>query len=104
MALNAKLFCITTTIMSQNTNYSNEKRQQQKQQGSSQWAEVIGQVFDKITGKNMSMTYNFDNLVIDIPRAEGPGGQSIGSAKWTINGRLIITTEAHKIGNDGNGS
>jgi protein subunit release factor B len=104
MALNAKLFCITTTIMSQNTNYSNEKRQQQQQQGSSQWAEVIGQVLDKITGKNMSMTYNFDNLVIDIPRAEGPGGQSIGSAKWTINGRLIITTEAHKIGNDGNGS
>ena len=52
----------------------------------------------------MSMTYNFDNLVIDIPRAEGPGGQSIGSAKWTINGRLIITTEAHKIGNDGKGS
>jgi hypothetical protein len=104
MALNAKLFCITTTIMSQNTNYSNEKRQQQQQQGSSQWAEVIGQVFDKITGKNMSMTYNFDNLVIDIPRAEGPGGQSIGSAKWTINGRLILTTEAHKTGNDGNGS
>jgi protein subunit release factor B len=84
--------------------HSNENRQQQQQQGSSQWAEVIGKVSDKITGKNMSMTYNFDNLVIDIPRAEGPGGQSIGSAKWTINGRLIITTEAHKIGNDGNGS
>jgi hypothetical protein len=68
----------------------------QNQQMASQWAEVIGQLFDRLTGKGASVTYNFDNLVIDIPKAKGPGGQDMGSAKWTINGKLIITAEAHE--------
>jgi hypothetical protein len=74
--------------MSQNT-----KDQGSTQQGS-QWAEIIGQLFDKLTGKGASVSYNFDNLVIDLPRAQGPDGRDLGSAKWTINGRLVITAEA----------
>lgn len=66
------------------------------QQTSAQWAEVIGQLFDRLTGKGASVTYTFDNLVIDIPHAQGPSGQELGSAKWTINGKVIITAEAHK--------
>ena len=66
------------------------------QQSGSQWAEVIGQLFDRLTGKGASVTYNFENLVIDLPRAQGPGGRDMGSAKWTINGRIVITAEAHQ--------
>jgi hypothetical protein len=58
---------------------------------SSQWAELIGELFDRLTGKGASVTYSFDNLIIDIPRAVGPRGQELGSAKWTINGKLLIT-------------
>ena len=28
----------------------------------------MGQLVDKLVGKNMAMTYNFDNLTIDIPK------------------------------------
>lgn len=66
------------------------------QQASTQWAEIIGQLFDRLTGKGASVTYTFDNLVIDMPRATGPSGQDMGSAKWTINGKIVITAEAHK--------
>ncbi len=66
------------------------------QQSGSQWAEVIGQLFDRLTGKGASVTYNFENLVIDLPRAQGPDGRNMGSAKWTINGRVVITAEAHQ--------
>ena len=59
-------------------------------------AEAIGQLTDKLTGKNMSMTYEFENFTIDIPSARGPGGRDIGSAEWKINGKIIITTEAFK--------
>ncbi|WP_415282802.1 hypothetical protein [Candidatus Nitrososphaera sp. FF02] len=65
-------------------------------QASAQWAEIIGQLFDRLTGKGASVTYTFDNLVIDMPRAQGPNGQDLGSAKWTVNGRVIITAEAHR--------
>ena len=66
------------------------------QQTSMQWAEIIGQLFDRLTGKGASVAYSFDNLVIDLPKAQGPGGQDMGSAKWTINGKIVITAEAHK--------
>ena len=60
-------------------------------EASNQWAELIGELFDRLTGKGASVTYSFDNLIIDIPRAVGPRGQELGSAKWTINGKLLIT-------------
>lgn len=61
-----------------------------------QWAEILGQLFDRLTGKGASVTYTFDNLIIDMPRAQGPNGQDMGSAKWTVNGKVIITAEAHE--------
>ena len=66
------------------------------QQTTTQWADILGQLFDRLTGKGASVTYSFDNLIVDIPRATGPGGQEMGSAKWTINGRVIITAEAYQ--------
>jgi hypothetical protein len=57
---------------------------------------MIGQLLDRMTGKGASVTYAFDNLVIDIPKAQGPGGRDMGGAKWTINGKILITWEAHE--------
>lgn len=74
---------------------SKESENQGMQQSAGQWAEVIGQLFDRLTGKGASVTYSFENLVIDIPRAEGPNGQNMGSAQWTVNGKVVITAEAH---------
>ena len=62
---------------------------------STQWVDLISALFDRLTGKEAVITYEFDNLVVDIPKAAGPGGKELGSAKWTINGKLIIKAEAH---------
>jgi hypothetical protein len=51
-----------------------EKSDTPSQETSTQWAEIIGQLVDKLVGKNMAMTYNFDNLTIDMPKARGPCG------------------------------
>jgi protein subunit release factor B len=64
-------------------------------ESSNKWGEIAGQIIDKVIGKNMSMTYDFQQLTIDMPRAEGPGGKHVGSAQWTINGRIVITSEVH---------
>ncbi|MFZ0514950.1 MAG: hypothetical protein WAM14_25330 [Candidatus Nitrosopolaris sp.] len=66
-----------------------------------QWAELIGELLDRLTAKGASVTYTFENVIIDIPRAVGPDGQNIGSAQWTINGRIAITAEAHDRRNAG---
>jgi hypothetical protein len=90
--------------MSHNSNNRNENKlgQEQQQQGTqqlaSQWSQMVGQVLESVTGKNMSTTINFQNLEIDIPRAQGPSGRDLGSAKWTVNGKVVWTTELHKTG------
>jgi hypothetical protein len=51
------------------------------QENKSNWAELMSQLVDKLTGKDLAITYEFDNLQVDIPKATGPGGKEIGSAK-----------------------
>jgi hypothetical protein len=70
----------------------NEKSSQQ----AAQWANLLTDLFDRLTGKGAEVTYNFQNLEIDIPRAAGPQGTELGSAKWVINGRLAITAQSKK--------
>jgi hypothetical protein len=90
--------------MSPNSNNRDENKQSQEQQQqgtqqlASQWSRIVGQVLESVTGKNMSTTINFQNLEIDIPRAQGPSGRDLGSAKWTVNGKVVWTTELHKTG------
>jgi hypothetical protein len=90
--------------MSPNSNNRNENKQSQEQQQqgtqqlASQWSQIVGQALESVTGRNMSTTINFQNLEIDIPRAQGPSGRDLGSAKWTVNGKVVWTTELHKTG------
>jgi len=65
-------------------------------ESTNKWAEMAGQLINRILGKNMSMTYDFQQLTIDVPKAEGPGGEHIGSLQWTINGKITITCEAYE--------
>ena len=80
-------------------NGSKDNSQGDQENGNSQnsnWVDLIGALFDRLTGKEAIITYEFDNLIVDIPKASGPGGKELGSAKWTINGKLIIKAEAIK--------
>lgn len=61
----------------------------------SNWSDVVKDIVDKLTGKDMEVTYDFENLEIDIPKATGPEGKVLGSAKWKINGKFIISTQLH---------
>ena len=68
----------------------------EQERTATQWADLMGELFDRLTGKEAIMSYSFRNLELDIPRAAGPGGQDLGSAKWVINGELVIKAQAHK--------
>jgi hypothetical protein len=65
----------------------------------SHWAQIMGEIVDKLSGTNMSTTINFGHLEIDVPHAKGPDGRDIGSAKWIINGKILWSTEASKKDN-----
>jgi hypothetical protein len=65
------------------------------EQNPSKWAELAKELVDKLTGKDVAVTYEFNNLEIDMPKASGPGGKELGSAKWKINGKFVISTVLH---------
>jgi hypothetical protein len=81
--------------MSQNNNINSDRDTQQQ---AGQWAQIVGQIVEKLSGTSMSTTIRFDNLEIDVPRAKGPDGRELGGAKWVINGQIVWTTEARKKG------
>ena len=57
------------------------------------WPEVINNVVNNMTDKNMEITYDFDNLRINLPEVKGLDGMLVGSAKCEINGRCLISTK-----------
>jgi len=71
----------------------NKASEQQKMD--TQWPDLLGQLFDRLTGKEAIITYSFRSLEVEIPRAAGPGGQNLGSAKWVFNGDLVIKAQSH---------
>ena len=63
------------------------------EQNVSHWSDILKEVVDKLTGKNMDVTYNCENFEIDMPKATGPDARNLGSAKWKINGKFIFSTQ-----------
>jgi hypothetical protein len=72
------------------------ENQQQEQQSTSLWSQMAGQFLETLTDKNMTATMELQNIEIDVPKARGPDGRDLGSAKWIMNGKIVWTTELHK--------
>jgi hypothetical protein len=77
-------------------NHENQQPEQQIQQSTSLWSHMAGQVLESLTDKNMTATMELQNIEIDVPKARGPDGRDLGSAKWIVNGKIVWTTELHK--------
>lgn len=53
------------------------------------WPELAIGLYDKLTGRNAEITYNFDNLELYVPSS---ASNDASHAKWILNGSLRITT------------
>jgi hypothetical protein len=63
------------------------------EESGSQWAGMLNEVVDKLTGKNMELIYNSQNFEINIPKATESEGKELGSAKWRLDGKFTLTTQ-----------
>jgi hypothetical protein len=77
-------------------NYEDQQPEQKIQQSMSVWSQMAGQLLESLTDKNMTATMELQNIEIDVPKARGPDGRDLGSAKWIVNGKIVWTTELHK--------
>lgn len=58
---------------------------------------IVNQIFDKLSGQEAVMVYSFDNMQFEIPPIRVQDGKELGSAAWTVNGKIRIraATEQH---------
>ena len=85
----------------ENVNNNSDRSKNSSKEHVSEWSELISRIIDKLTGKDLQVTYSFDNLEIEIPKAYGPDGRQLGGAKWKVDGKITISTE---LINDGKNS
>ena len=85
----------------ENANNNSDRSKNSSKEHISEWSELISRIIDKLTGKDLQVTYSFDNLEIEIPKAYGPDGRQLGGAKWKVDGKITISTE---LINDGKNS
>ncbi len=53
------------------------------------WPDLAEGLYERLTGRGTAITYTFDDMSIDVPRATGAGADR---AHWTLSGALTITT------------
>ncbi len=54
------------------------------------WPDLAIGLFEKLTGRNAEITYEFENLDVQVPSGVGEGTQH---AHWKVNGTLKIRTK-----------
>jgi hypothetical protein len=52
------------------------------------WPELAIGLYDKLTGRDATIAYEFDDMEVDVPS----GTNSTDSAKWKLNGKVRIST------------
>ncbi|TVP41317.1 hypothetical protein [Candidatus Nitrosocosmicus arcticus] len=77
----------------ENKNNNSDQSKNSSKERTSQWSELISGIIDKLTGKDLQVSYSFENLEVEIPKAYGPDGKQLGGAKWRVDGKITISTE-----------
>ncbi|TVQ79979.1 MAG: hypothetical protein EA380_03780 [Phycisphaeraceae bacterium] len=53
------------------------------------WPDLAIGLYERLTGRNAEITYEFDNLEVFVPSGTGEGTEH---AKWRLHGTLRIRT------------
>jgi hypothetical protein len=54
------------------------------------WPDLAIGLYDRLTGRNAEITYDFDNLKVAVPSGTGPDAEH---AEWILSGRVKISTQ-----------
>ncbi len=53
------------------------------------WPDLAIGLYDRLTGRNAEITYDFDDMEVDVP---SKAGEDAEHARWRVDGTLTITT------------
>jgi hypothetical protein len=53
------------------------------------WPDLAIGLYDRLTGRNAEITYDFEDMEVDVP---SKAGEDADHARWRVDGTLTITT------------
>ena len=53
------------------------------------WPELAIGLYDRLTGRDAEIHYEFDDMHVDVPSKVGDDAES---AHWRLDGKVVITT------------
>lgn len=59
------------------------------------WPDLAIGLYDRLTGRDAEITYDFDNLNIQVPSRTGSDAEQ---AHWNLQGRIRISTRSQSEG------
>ena len=57
------------------------------------WPDLAVGLYDRLTGRGAEITYQLDDLNVDVPSHVGPDATY---TKWTVNGTIRVRTRDSK--------
>ena len=60
------------------------------QEHTTNWPDLAIGLYDRLTGRNAEITYDFDDMHVKIPSGTGAGAEH---AEWVLKGSLKIRTQ-----------
>ena len=61
------------------------------------WPDVIAKTIERLTAKDLQISYIFDNLEVEIPRTYGNNRENMGHARWRLDGGITISTDPNNL-------
>lgn len=61
------------------------------------WPELAVSLYERLTGRGAEITYEFDDLSVDVPSRTGDDPKY---AHWRLNGSMSVRTRDSDEGND----
>jgi hypothetical protein len=53
------------------------------------WPELAIGLYDRLTGRDAEIHYEFEDMEVDVPSKVGEDAES---ARWRVDGKVVITT------------
>ena len=60
--------------------------------GTTDWPELAIGLYERLTGRQAEIAYEFDGFEVDVPSSATPGATH---AHWKLNGTLRVSTRDH---------
>ena len=58
---------------------------------------MIAKTIERLTAKDLLISYIFDNLEVEIPRTYGNNRENMGHARWRLDGGITISTDPNNL-------